>query len=129
MHILMKCGPLSAAACLDAAVVTVKHLTPRCPAFAFPPGHRYNRIYVMVVGSFIWGFFAFCFGWANDLRTGTALWAFNGIGLALMIPSAQSLVADYYEEDTRGAAFGALQLTGEGPGSCCRQLLGCRLHP
>lgn len=44
---------------------------------------------------------------------GMFVWAFNGVGLALMIPSAQSLVADYYPPSSRGSAFGALQLTGE----------------
>lgn len=45
-------------------------------------------------------------------RQGMTVWAFNGVGLALMIPSAQSLIADYYPPAARGAAFGALQLTG-----------------
>ena len=36
----------------------------------------------------------------------------NGIGLSMVIPSGQSMVADYYPEDRRGAAFGALYLTG-----------------
>lgn len=30
----------------------------------------------------------------------------------MVIPSGQSMVADYYPEDRRGAAFGALYLTG-----------------
>ncbi len=34
--------------------------------------------------------------------------AVNGLGLALVIPAAQSLVADYYEERSRGGAFGLL---------------------
>jgi MFS family permease len=32
-------------------------------------------------------------------------------GLALVIPSGQSLVADYYPAASRGSAFGALYLT------------------
>jgi len=32
-------------------------------------------------------------------------------GLALVIPSGQSLVADYYSAASRGSAFGALYLT------------------
>ena len=35
----------------------------------------------------------------------------NGVGLALVIPSVQSLVADSTDDDNRGAAFGWLQLT------------------
>lgn len=30
----------------------------------------------------------------------------------MVIPSGQSMVADYYPEERRGAAFGALYLTG-----------------
>lgn len=36
--------------------------------FPWLAGHHYNRILVMTVGSFIWGFFAFCFGWANTIN-------------------------------------------------------------
>lgn len=32
-------------------------------------------------------------------------------GLALVIPSGQSLIADYYNASSRGSAFGALYLT------------------
>lgn len=36
----------------------------------------------------------------------------NGVGLALVTPAIQSLVADYTDDSTRGSAFGWLQLTG-----------------
>lgn len=36
----------------------------------------------------------------------------NGIGLALVTPAIQSLVADYSDDNSRGSAFGWLQLTG-----------------
>uniref|UniRef100_A0A0E0LV11 Major facilitator superfamily (MFS) profile domain-containing protein n=1 Tax=Oryza punctata TaxID=4537 RepID=A0A0E0LV11_ORYPU len=36
----------------------------------------------------------------------------NGIGLALVTPAIQSLVADYSNDNSRGLAFGWLQLTG-----------------
>lgn len=45
--------------------------------------------------------------------------AVNGLGLALVIPAAQSLVADYYEEKSRGGAFGLLFGVSS---------LGARLH-
>jgi MFS family permease len=32
--------------------------------------------------------------------------AFNGVGLALVLPCAQSIVADYYRPELRGRAFG-----------------------
>ena len=37
--------------------------------------------------------------------------AVNGVGLALVIPNAQSITADYYDELDRGKAFGALYMT------------------
>ena len=37
--------------------------------------------------------------------------AWNGLGLALVIPCVQSLLADMYSSATRGRAFGLLFLT------------------
>ena len=42
---------------------------------------------------------------------GMVLSAINGVGLALVIPNAQSITADYYDELDRGKAFGALYMT------------------
>ncbi|PKI18333.1 hypothetical protein CRG98_049393, partial [Punica granatum] len=36
----------------------------------------------------------------------------NGIGLAIVTPAIQSLIADSTDESNRGMAFGWLQLTG-----------------
>ncbi len=46
-------------------------------------------------------------GWSQ----GMVLSAVNGVGLALVIPNAQSITADYYDELDRGKAFGALYMT------------------
>lgn len=54
---------------------------------------------------------AAAFSLCNSVGTGAFFWAFNGVGLALLIPNAQSLIADYYKPVSRGAAFGALYLT------------------
>ena len=37
--------------------------------------------------------------------------ALNGVGLAVVLPSIQSLVADAHAPEKRGVAFGWLQLT------------------
>ena len=37
--------------------------------------------------------------------------ALNGVGLALLVPCCQSLIADLYPAEQRGRAFGTLQLT------------------
>lgn len=52
------------------------------------------------------------FALTNSVTTGSIVWAINGIGLALLIPNAQSLIADYFRPVSRGKAFGALYLTG-----------------
>ena len=36
----------------------------------------------------------------------------NGVGLALVVPCVQSLIADYTPAENRGAAFGVLYFTG-----------------
>lgn len=46
-----------------------------------------------------------------DAPQGMVLSAVNGVGLALVIPNAQSITADYYDELDRGKAFGALYMT------------------
>lgn len=43
--------------------------------------------------------------------------AWNGLGLALVIPCVQSLIADVYSNSTRGRAFGLLFFTS-GLGAC-----------
>ena len=48
----------------------------------------------------------------NQSDAGLRVWAVNGVGLSLVIPNGQSLIADYYEDLDRGKAFGALYLTG-----------------
>lgn len=55
---------------------------------------------------------AVAFAMCNSVTTGAIFWAFNGVGLALLIPNAQSLIADYFKPVSRGTAFGALYFTG-----------------
>ena len=52
--------------------------------------------------------FSFC----TSVQQGYLFWAVNGIGLAMVIPNGQSIIADSYSEASRGKAFGALYLTG-----------------
>jgi MFS family permease len=47
------------------------------------------------------------------LLQGMLFWSFNGLGLSLLVPNAQSLIADYYPAHQRGEAFGVLYLTGQ----------------
>ncbi|KAK7856202.1 hypothetical protein CFP56_024518 [Quercus suber] len=54
--------------------------------------------------------------------------ALNGIGLALVSPAIQSLVADLTDDNNRGSAFGWLQLTGN-LGSIIGGLLSVLIAP
>ncbi|PNH07799.1 hypothetical protein TSOC_005695 [Tetrabaena socialis] len=74
-------------------------------------GHYFDRVTVLFAGCLIWGFFCTAFSCATTLNQGIAAWAFNGVGLALIIPNSQSLIADYYTATQRGLAFGTLMLT------------------
>ena len=75
-------------------------------------GHSYNRVLVVAFGCALWGLMTGLFSGCSTLAQGYSLWAVNGIGLALVVPTGQSLTADYYSEAARGKAFGALYLTG-----------------
>ena len=54
--------------------------------------------------------------------------ALNGIGLVLVSPAIQSLVADSTDDNNRGTAFGWLQLTGN-LGSIIGGLLSVLIAP
>ena len=75
-------------------------------------GHHYDRRHVIAAGCFIWGVMTMFFSFATIWYWGAFLWAWNGIGLAFVIPNTQSLVADYYSDTERGRAFGTLFTTG-----------------
>jgi MFS family permease len=75
-------------------------------------GHYLDRTKVLAAGCFIWAAAAATFAFCNTTTSGAAVWAVNGLGLALLIPNAQSLIADYFSELSRGKAFGSLYLTG-----------------
>ena len=60
----------------------------------------------------MWGVCTAGFSICSSLRQGYFFWAINGIGLSLVIPTGQSLIADYYHARNRGKAFGAMTLTG-----------------
>ena len=49
--------------------------------------------------------------------------AFNGLGLALVIPCVQSLVADYHPSESRGKAFGFMFFTAS-----CGACFACHAH-
>lgn len=74
-------------------------------------GHNFNRVWVITGGCLLWGVMTGGFSLCTVLWQGMVLSAINGVGLALVIPNAQSITADYYDELDRGKAFGALYMT------------------
>lgn len=75
-------------------------------------GHQFNRIRVICIGTALWGAMTLGFSATQAVTQGMVFWAVNGIGLSFIIPSSQSLTADYNPEEHRGAAFGMLHFVG-----------------
>ncbi|PWZ14564.1 hypothetical protein Zm00014a_003023 [Zea mays] len=73
---------------------------------------RYNRAHVVAVGAVLWAAATFLVAVSDTFAQVAIARGLNGIGLALVTPAIQSLVADCSDDNTRGAAFGWLQLTG-----------------
>ena len=63
-------------------------------------GHYYNRVHVTTIGCLMWGICTAGFSACRSLKEGYFFWAMNGIGLSLVIPTGQSLIADYYQVHT-----------------------------
>ncbi|KAK9904425.1 hypothetical protein M0R45_000723 [Rubus argutus] len=73
---------------------------------------RHNRAHVIALGAFLWAAATFLVGFSSTFLQVAISRGLNGIGLAIVIPAIQSLVADSTDESNRGTAFGWLQLTG-----------------
>ncbi|KAL5559016.1 hypothetical protein UlMin_035227 [Ulmus minor] len=73
---------------------------------------RHNRAHVIALGAFLWAAATFLVAFSSTFLQVAISRALNGIGLALVAPAIQSLVADSTDERNRGMAFGWLQLTG-----------------
>lgn len=73
---------------------------------------RYPRPSVVGFGTLFWAFSTAGVAISQNF-TQCAVWrAVNGVGLAIVIPSLQSYIADSYNEGGRGLAFGWLSLVG-----------------
>mmetsp|Transcript_16591 Transcript_16591/g.43015 ORF Transcript_16591/g.43015 Transcript_16591/m.43015 type:complete len:537 (+) Transcript_16591:330-1940(+) len=75
-------------------------------------GDTHDRGQIIAAGCFLWGIMTAAMGLVNDLTAAVFFSAWNGLGLSLVIPSSQSLIADYYPARARGKAFGLLYMTG-----------------
>ncbi|XP_058085803.1 uncharacterized protein LOC131233190 [Magnolia sinica] len=71
-----------------------------------------NRAHVIALGAFLWAAATFLVGVSSTHFQVAVSRALNGIGLAIVTPAIQSLVADSTDDSNRGIAFGWLQLAG-----------------
>lgn len=73
---------------------------------------NYDRPTVLAIGTFCWALSTAAVG-ASQHFLQVAFWrAINGFGLAIVIPSLQSFIANSYMDGVRGAGFGFLSLIG-----------------
>lgn len=72
----------------------------------------HNRAHVIALGALLWAVATFLVGFSSTFLEVAVSRALNGIGLAIVTPAIQSLVADSTDDHNRGTAFGWLQLTG-----------------
>ncbi|WCJ31863.1 Major facilitator superfamily protein [Euphorbia peplus] len=72
---------------------------------------RHNRALVISLGAFLWATATFLVAISSSFFQVAVSRGLNGIGLAIVIPAIQSLVADSTDESNRGTAFGWLGLT------------------
>ncbi|KAK7247432.1 hypothetical protein RIF29_42315 [Crotalaria pallida] len=73
---------------------------------------RHNRAHVIALGAFLWAAATFLVAISSTFLQVAISRGLNGIGLAIVTPAIQSLVADSTDDSNRGTAFGWLQLTG-----------------
>ncbi|CAL5221084.1 g3211 [Coccomyxa viridis] len=71
-------------------------------------GNLYNRVFMISAGTILWGAMASGMGFANNYAEAAAWCALNGLGLAMVIPCIQSILAEVWVAKHRGRAFGSL---------------------
>ncbi|KAL6867575.1 hypothetical protein ACP4OV_015599 [Aristida adscensionis] len=99
-----------------------------CYPLATLAAARYDRARVVAAGAFLWAVATLLVGASSTFPQMAMSRGFNGVGLALVVPSIYSLVADYSEDDTRGSAFGWVQMA-QSMGSITGGSLGVMLAP
>ncbi|CAK9186435.1 unnamed protein product [Ilex paraguariensis] len=82
-----------------------------CYPLAIYMSVRHNRAHVIAYGAFLWAAATFLVAFSSTFSQVAVSRALNGVGLAIVAPAIQSLVADSTDDNHRGMAFGWLQLT------------------
>ena len=108
-------APVGAALLATPAVLSTVNLARALTQAAVAPlsgvlGDRCDRVSVVVAGALIWGVATLAMGAMKNVGQAIGFAVFNGVGLSLIVPSVQSLIADMYAPSQRGRAFGALYM-------------------
>lgn len=72
---------------------------------------RHNRAHVIALGAFLWAGATFLVAFSRTFAQVAISRGLNGIGLAIVTPAIQSLIADSTDQTNRGTAFGWLHFT------------------
>lgn len=73
---------------------------------------NYDRPVVLAIGTLCWASATAAVGVSNYFGQIVFWRAVNGFGLAIVIPSLQSFIADSYADGVRGTGFGLLHFVG-----------------
>lgn len=73
---------------------------------------KHSRTRILSIGCFVWAFFTILIAFTVSYVDLLIYRLLIGIGLAVIVPTAQSILADYFPPAKRGKAFGWLGLTG-----------------
>jgi MFS family permease len=79
-------------------------------------GHAARRDRVVAAGCLLWSACAAAFAAASSTAAAMSAWVLGGVGLALIVPSCQSLLADLHAARARGRAFGGMHLAASAGG-------------
>ncbi|HMF30511.1 MAG TPA: MFS transporter [Candidatus Lokiarchaeia archaeon] len=72
---------------------------------------RHSRKKVLTFGLFVWGIFTILMAFALAFYDMLVYRAIIGVGLACIVPTTSSVIADFFPQESRGKAFGWLGLT------------------
>src|SRR5271157_336692 len=72
---------------------------------------RHSRKKVLTFGLFVWGIFTILMAFALAFYDMLVYRAIIGVGLACIVPTTSSVIADFFPHESRGKAFGWLGLT------------------
>ncbi|RCV39181.1 hypothetical protein SETIT_8G203000v2 [Setaria italica] len=99
-----------------------------CYPLAMCAEARFYRTRIVAAGTFLCAVAAVLIAASTTFLQMAIAGGFNGVGLALVLPGVYSLVADYSDDETRGATFGWVYMA-QGMGTAMGNSLGVLLAP